>query len=201
MKFHGDINLNDNEMQQMVMQLETNFPSSPIVGRMVYKGSRLYICVEINNGLPTWVPLTNEINTHTHVQTPSATSWNIEHNLQTNTPLVQVYEAVTGSQVIPDEITVIDSNNVTVSFGASVEGRATVMHGNITGAAKPTIAYEHYQTSSSTTWVITHGLGYEPIVRVFVGNQEVQPDSIVHDSLNQVTITFSSAQTGFARLI
>lgn len=201
MKFHGDIDLNDNEMQQMVMQLETNFPINPIAGRMVFKGSRLYICLEVVNGLPTWVPLTSEINTFTHAESPASASWTITHNLQTNTPLVQVYEAGTGHQVIPDELTVLDTNTVTVTFNTPVEGRATVMHGNITGAESPAIAYEHYQTNTSDTWVIPHGLGYEPIVRVFVGSNEVQPDTIVHDSLIQVTITFSTTQTGYVRLI
>ena len=201
MDFYGDINLNDNEMQQMVMQLETNFPTTPTVGRMVFKAGRLFICIAINSGLPVWIPLTNEISTYTHTQVSSSASWSIAHNLETNTPIVQAYDVSTGKQVIADEMTVVDSNNVTVSFGSAIAGRATVVHGNITGTAKPAIAYEHFQTSSSSTWVIPHSLGYEPIVRIFVGNQEVQPDSIVHDTVNQVTITFSTPQVGNARLI
>lgn len=201
MDFYGNINLNNNEMQKMVMQVETNFPDTPVAGRVVFKDKRLYICVEIASGLPVWVPMTREIDTHVHVEDVAASTWTITHNLKTNTPLVQVYEASSGNLVIPDDITVVDINTVSVTFTSDLAGRAVAMGGSVTGTEKPTVAYEHLQTSASTSWVVTHGLGYEPIVRVFVGNQEVQPATIVHDTLNQTTITFSSPLAGFARFI
>jgi hypothetical protein len=53
----------------------------------------------------------------------------------------------------------------------------------------------------SDTWTVIHGLGYYPITRVFIGNQEVQPLSITHDSVNQTTIRFTTSQVGTAKFI
>ena len=200
MKFHGHIDLQENEMQQMVLQAETNWPTTPIVGRMIFKDKRVYICAEIVSGLASWIPLTNEINTYLHNQTTSATTWTITHNLNTGTPLVQVYDTA-NRMIIPNEIEVVDNNTVSVDLGSSIVGRAVVMYGDITGLEKSQFAYKHTQTSASTSWVIPHNLGYYPLVRIFIGTDEVQPSSIVHDSLFQTTVTFSSPQVGIARLV
>lgn len=200
MKFHGDINLQDNEMQQMVVQTEVNFPDVPTVGRIVFKDKRVYICVEIVSGIPSWVPLTNELDTYVHVQSTGATTWSVAHNLATTSPIVQIYD-FDFKMIIPNEITIIDNNNIEVNLGTSMAGRAVVMYGATEGSPKSEYAYEYTQASPSTTWVIYHGLGYYPITRVFIGNEEVQPLSIVHDSIFQTTITFSTAQSGVARLV
>ena len=64
------------------------------------------------------------------------------------------------------------------------------------------VTFTHTQTGSSTAWVVTHNLGYYPIVRVFLGtNLEIQPQTIIHDSIFQTTITFSSAQVGTAKFV
>jgi hypothetical protein len=200
MKFHGDINLQDNEMQQMVVEMENNFPAIPIPGRVVFKDKRLYICVEVTNGLPFWIPLTNEISSYTHAQGTASDTWTVVHNMETTSPLIQVYDE-NSRQIIPDEIEAVDQNTTTIKLGAAGTGRAVVMYGNIVGGDKPQIAFEQNFTSSSTTWVVTHNLGYEPIIRAFVGTREVQPQSIVHDTVNQTTITFSTPQVGFVRCI
>jgi hypothetical protein len=60
--------------------------------------------------------------------------------------------------------------------------------------------YDHTQSSASASWIITHGLGYYPVVSVHVGDEQVIAD-VEYGSVNQVTITFASPQTGSARLI
>lgn len=200
MKFHGHIDLQENEMQQMVMRTEVSWPETPIVGRMIFKDKRVYICAEIVTGVPSWIPLTNEIDTHLHNQIGSSDTWTITHNLNTTSPLVQLYDEL-NKMILPNEVEVIDNNTVVVTLGTAITGRAIVMYGDITGAEKSQFAYTHVQTSTSTTWVIPHNLGYYPIVRVFIGTEEVQPQTVVHDSLFQTTITFSSTQVGTARLV
>ena len=200
MKFHGNIDLLNNEMQQMVMQAETNFPDSPTAGRVIFKDKRVYICAEITGGLPVWVPLTNEIDSHMHNQDSSSDTWTVTHNLNTMSPLVQIYDS-THKMVIPDEITVVDNNSVSVTFGTAVIGRAIVMYGDITGGSKSQFAYTHTQTNLSAAWVVNHNLGYNPIVRVFIGTEEIQPLSIIHDDIGTTTITFSETKTGTARFI
>jgi hypothetical protein len=66
----------------------------------------------------------------------------------------------------------------------------------------PKTNYAHTSTyNNSTTWVVEHNLGYNPVVTAVVDNYVVQPLSIVHDSLMQVTVTFSTPQTGSVRCV
>jgi len=200
MDFYGHINLLNNEIQQAVMQSEVNFPVAEATpGRLIFKDKRVFICTEIDGSLPIWVPLTNEINTYMHTQASGSTTWTITHNLNTTLPLVQVYDSA-HKQFIPDEVEVISNNVVQVTLASAITGRAIVMHGDISGGDVSETAYEHNQTSGSTSWVVNHNLGYKPLVRVFVGGQEIQPQSIVVDNFT-ATITFSSAQTGYATFV
>jgi len=200
MKVHGNIDLLQNQLRQAVLQSESDFPASPVVGRILFKNKIVYVCVDLGGGTPIWVPLTREIETYVHVQDSAATTWTIDHDLSAGTVNVQVYDA-NDLMVIPDEIEIVDANTVSVTFGSSVAGRAIVMAGSMEGNARSAYSYTHYQTSLSDTWVVNHNLGYNPVVRVFVGVNEVQPSSIVHNSVNQLTITFSSSYTGQARCI
>ena len=70
------------------------------------------------------------------------------------------------------------------------------------GASRAGLQYQYDQAFTSTsTVVVTHNLGYNPIIRVFIGSQEVQPLSVIHDTIMQTTVTFSSPQTGTIRAI
>lgn len=200
MKFFGDANLQQNELQNAVLSTLSAFPANPKAGQVAFVNSTVYICVSIANSLPVWVPLTREITAYTHTQSSAATVWNVVHQLNTTSVNIQVYDA--SSQVlIPDTITTVDANNVQVVFNYPITGRAVVVTGHFDGLVKPTYAYTHYQSVAATTWVIPHNLGYNPVVRVFIGNNEVQPATVAHDSVNQVTITFTTAQVGYARLV
>lgn len=197
MKFYGHANLQNNQLQAAVMQTETNFPEVPTVGRLIFKDKRVYICAEIRSGLPVWIPMTNVIDTYVHNQQSASATWTVVHNLGTMNPLVQIY-GTDSKMFIPNEITATDANTVVVSLGQTAIGTAVVMFGDITGGDRPEYSYTHQQTNPSDTWVVTHALGYYPVVRVFIGNEEVQPNSIVHNSVSQTTITFSQAYVGIA---
>jgi len=200
MRHYGNINLQQNELQNAVIPLDTYFPANPKVGQLVFKAKILYICVEINNGLPIWCPLTQEINTYIHNQTFAASSWNVVHNLNSTVPHVQVF-GQDGKMVIPNEIIAIDNDTLSIEFGIPFAGRATVMIGNLEGSERPSYGFEYDQTSPSSTWTVNHGLGYYPLVRVFVGNEEVQPAQIIHDSVNTTRIIFSSPFVGVAKFM
>lgn len=200
MKFYGNAQLQQNYVEDAVIPLDTAFPANPKVGQIVFKDRILYICVEINDSIPVWCPLTNEVTCYTHVQSTSASVWNITHPLNTAHVSVTVYDTA-NRVVIPNEITVNSASSISVDFGTPAQGKVTVLTGHFDGTPKPTYAYEFYQTVPSDTWVISHGLGRYPIIRVFIGNQEVQPASVVFDTLDTVTLTFSTAQVGQAKLI
>lgn len=200
MKFYGHANLQKNELQNAALTTLTSFPALPVVGQLAFVNSVVYICVSIDDDLPVWVPLTREITAFSHNQSNAASTWSINHNLNTTSVQVQTFDAL-NRMFIPGNVEIIDANNVTVTIGTASAGKAVVLSGHFDGNVKPTYAYTHYQAEAATSWVITHNLGYNPIVRVFIGNQEVQPVSIVHNTANQVTVTFSTSQVGYARLI
>lgn len=200
MKSFGDINMQQNQLQEVALAVESYFPSQPIPGRLVFWQQRLYICISIDNGLPVWIPLTKELEAFNYTQNTPSNSWAINHGLNTTLPMVQVYDN-NQNQLLPDNIEVVDNNNVLVTFGSAVAGRAAVLIGADTGSPRPVYSFEYSQTSPSSVWVIQHNLGYHPVVRVFIGNEEVQPSSIVHDSNFQVTVSFTQPYVGSARLI
>lgn len=201
MKVYGEVNFLQNAIIDAAFRIDTAFPANPVAGQVVFKNRTLYICAEIGaDSLPVWVPLTKQITAHTHVQSAANSTWTINHSLNTTNVQVMVYD-LSNRVVIPNEIEIVDADTVAVYLGAAAQGKAVVLTGNFEGNSAPSYAYEFYQTEPSTTWTITHGLGRYPIVRVFVGNQEVQPQTITFNTNNQLTVTFSTAQVGQVKLI
>lgn len=201
MKIYGDVNFLQNYIEQAAIKLDTAFPANPVAGQLVFKSKTLYICVEIStDGIPVWCPLTKTLTAHTHIQTSSSATWTINHDLNTTHVNVMVYDTQ-NRVVIPEDVVINDDDTITVYLASAAQGKVVVLTGYFDGQSMPTYAYEHYQTNPSTTWVIPHGLGRSPIVRIFIGNQEVQPATITFDTVNQVTVTFSTAQVGQAKLI
>ena len=201
MKFFGNAHLQQNYLQEAVIPLDTSFPVVPKVGQIVFKDRILYICVEITtDGMPIWVPLTQQLTTFTYVQSTPSAQWVIGHDLNTSDVSVTLYDTA-NRIIIPNEVTIDSASQVTVDFGVGATGKAVILSGHMEGQQPPTYAYEFFQTTPSSTWVIDHGLGRYPIVRVFVGNQEVQPASITFTTANTVTVTFNTPQVGQAKLI
>lgn len=202
MKFYGNTDHQKNKVinPTLIIANEAAFPTNPSVGEVLFKDKVLYICVDLGSGLPVWVPLTQTINAYNFTQSTPATTWTINHNLKTGFPLVTVYDN-NGYQVIPDNIQITSQNQVVVTFGVAVTGKAVVIVGDMEGGARPEYAYEHIQSNPSTTWTINHGLNKYPIVRVFIGNLEVQPLEIEHVSMNETVIRFTDPQVGIARLV
>lgn len=202
MKSYGHVDFQGNEVQNALLKLssEVNFPTIPTVGQLLFKDRIVYVCLEITSGVPSWVPLTSAISSYLFIQDTASSVWNITHNLYTMFPLVQIY-GIDNKMVIPDTLEVTSNTTVRASFGTPITGRATIMIGNTDGSTRQNIAFEFNQTTLSDTWVIDHHLGYFPVIRIFIGNAEVQPLTIVHDNINQATITFSSPQIGVARCV
>lgn len=63
-----------------------------------------------------------------------------------------------------------------------------------------TMSHRHIQSTNSDTWVITHNLGYRPSVTVIDLDGDVVNADITYDTLNQLTLTFSSLIKGEAYL-
>lgn len=200
MKFYGHANLQKNELQNAALQTVTSFPSDPVVGQIAFVNSVVYICVKTSPVPAIWVPLTREITSYVYTQAQAVQAWSITHNLGTSAVNVQVFDS-NNRIVIPDEVETTGPNTLLISFSGEQAGRAVILTGHIDGNPRPTYAYTYYQSSASTTWTINHSLGYNPIVRVFIGTSEVQPETISHPTANQTVITFPTAQVGYATLI
>lgn len=58
---------------------------------------------------------------------------------------------------------------------------------------------------ANTTWTFTHGLDFYPVVEVYtyVGGviTKAQPMSIEYPSVGEVKVTWSTARTGFIRVV
>lgn len=69
-----------------------------------------------------------------------------------------------------------------------------------------TAQYNHSQTSASASWAINHALNSDSVVvDVMIDNggnlEKILPQDIRINDANNITITFSSAQTGRARIV
>jgi hypothetical protein len=60
----------------------------------------------------------------TFTQVVAATTWTVIHNKNTTNLIAQVY--IGNEQTIPDALTIIDSNTITVQFGAAVAGKVNI---------------------------------------------------------------------------
>lgn len=198
MKALGNIDLQSNKLLNVVLDQVTNFPASPKVGQLIFKSQRVMICVELDEGLPVWAPLTAEINTHIHDQAAAASTWTIPHELNTSHVIAQVIDT-SGKHIIPDEIT-CNYNETVITFAEAISGRAVLMLGSEQGSPRDNYSFEQ-EFSGTDTVVVNHMLGYNPVIRAFIGNQEVQPLTITHNDLNTTTVTFSTPQTGTIRCI
>lgn len=194
MKILGKLDLGANQLQNFSLEPVTEFPEDSAVGRLIFKDKRVLFCAEIVTGIKVWIPLTKEIDSHVHIQATSASTWTINHTLNTALVMVQVYDNA-GLYIVPSSIDTSVKNQVTVVLSSAITGHAVLMIGTSFGYGKANVAYEQTFTDTSTV-MVTHALGYNPLIRVYVDNQEIQPVSIVHDSTMQVTVTLDGALSG-----
>lgn len=84
---------------------------------------------------------------YVHSQSLSSATWSIQHNLNTLTPLVNVYDS-NYFQVIPTEIVSISTNIIEVRFELSASGYAIVSKGS--GVTQTTISASYAVVAGST---------------------------------------------------
>ena len=116
----------------------------------------------------------------------SVNSVNVLHNLY-NYPLVQVLDS-TGNQLIPLSVLHSSINDFTVSFNQLTTGTIIAQ----VGRGLPTQSFSNVISSS-----VTHNFGRYPLVQVIndLGYQFI-PLTVIHNSLNDVTVTFATASSG-----
>ena len=135
--------------------------------------------------------------TATHTQASAANTWTFNHNLNTLTPLLQVYD-LNYEQIIPNEVVSISAFTSEIRFDYTQAGYAVASTGGglvITGSTAKLI-----QTSPATTWSFAHNLGTKyPGFEIFNSNDDVVIPAGIHVvDENNAQIYFALPSTGVA---
>ena len=118
------------------------FPTSSASGDIYQSGSSAVYQYDGEK----WVVRTNNESQGATSRIPkSGATWAIAHNLNTATPVVEIYSG--SNIVIPQSVQIDDNNNLTVLFPESVTGTAVVS----TGVGAPTSASYALNTSNSVS--------------------------------------------------
>lgn len=99
-----------------------NFPPNPTIGLEYSSGSSATYRYD---GV-VWKVITPSVNTYERTSqvynVTESSVWNINHNLQTTTPSVDIY--VGDEVIIPQSITTIDENNTQIILSTASSGSA-----------------------------------------------------------------------------
>jgi hypothetical protein len=148
-------------------------------------------------------------------QTVGTASWTVNHNLNSFTPLVDVYDS-TYNQLIPASVSSVSANTTQITFSTAQAGYAIVSKGSgissqtaisasfaTTASYAASVGINFVQSSPSSTWTIVHNLNNKyPLVQIYDSSDAtIIPASIVGTSTSTVTVTFSTAISGYARVI
>lgn len=153
---------------------------------------------------------------YVHTQSSPSTTWTVTHNLNNQYVNVEPIDTSGNSFVGRYDYPAITFNNanaLTMTFSSATAGYAAVSAGGPQGstgatgmAGPPGGSFIYTQGSASTTWTITHNLNslyvnVEPVAAngySYVGRYDYP--SVFFNNANAVTLTFSSAVTGFAAI-
>jgi hypothetical protein len=132
-------------------------------------------------------------------QTSSAVTWSVSHNLNTYTPIVQVYDD-NYNQIIPASISGSSTSTIQITFSTAETGYAVLTTGgnvsvNVSGSNATLV-----QSTPATTWSFYHGLNETyPVFTIFDNNDDVIVPLKIHaDNANTASIYFTTARTGTA---
>jgi hypothetical protein len=62
------------------------------------------------------------------------------------------------------------------------------------------VSYTHSQPAASNFWIITHNLKFKPNVTAFDSAGDIVEGTVIHNSVNQLTMQFSAPISGTAQL-
>lgn len=129
----------------------------------------------------------------------SVTSVTVPHNLGDRYPIVTVYDNL-GVVLIPDTITSVDANTVTVTFVIPQSGTIDVLGATSVGSGIPVSTVKKYQQSfvDQIQVTVNHNLNDDmPNVVIYDGSyNQIFPDSIQSLGANSLVINFGIAQSG-----
>lgn len=134
-----------------------------------------------------------------HTQGSANTTWTITHNLGISNPIIDFWtDDATPEKILPSSVIATNSNTITATFSSSRAGTAVAVIEDTTG-------YNHVQAAANTTWTISHNLGAAMVALdciVLEGGslEKILPLTVLETDTNTITVTFSTAREGFARV-
>ena len=134
-----------------------------------------------------------------HSQSAASTTWTVNHSLEYDYPSVTIYDN-TNKVIIPDEITRISNNQLTITFASAESGNAHVSVGGISNIAGD--RYLYTQSTPASTWTITHALNYKYVnVDVYDNNDQLMlPQTVTATNNNTLTLVFATPTSGNATI-
>jgi len=134
-----------------------------------------------------------------HSQSVASTTWTVNHNLEYDYPSVTIYDN-TNKVIIPDEITRVSNNQLTITFASAESGNAHVSVGGISNIAGD--RYLYTQSTPASTWTITHALNYKYVnVDVYDNNDQLMlPQTVTATNNNTLTLVFAVPTSGNATI-
>lgn len=138
--------------------------------------------------------------TATYVQSTPAATWNFNHKLGVQYPVVTVYDDATNSEIIPLAVTPLDNNNLQVRFVGPRTGRIVAVVGGGYFATNSGSAAQLNQAIAATTWSFNHGIGDQyPVFQIYnASNEVIYPTKIEAISLYTASIYFDTPTAGTA---
>ena len=140
--------------------------------------------------------LNSTVKAFTHTQAASASTWTINHALNSRNLNVTVYD-FGYNVVIPQNISNTDGNTSIVTFPSAQSGYAVLNPGGllVTGSTAVFSA-----SSAAVTWSFTHSLNTRVVnLDVYDASyNQVIPSRVTLTGLNTAEITFATATSGYA---
>ena len=134
-----------------------------------------------------------------HSQSAASTTWTVNHSLEYDYPSVTIYD-VNNKVIIPDEITRVSNNQLTITFASAESGNAHVSVGGISNLSGD--RYLYTQSTTASVWTITHGLNYKYVnVDVYDNNDQLMlPQTVTATNNNTLTLVFAIPTSGNATI-
>ena len=200
MRFIGNIDMGNNYISNVVVSDDGFLPADAKPGRLAFNNKKLYVCIDIINLIPIWIPLTSELNTAQLIVAVPSDTWVFEHNLNSTNPVIQVYDA-SHQMIQPDNITINNNNTVTITFASAISGTAVGVFGDMYGTPRVAAAYETTIPVATPVLdiVVQHNMGYTPTVTVVQNGVVIYPKSIVHTAIYSTRVEFTNPTSGTLR--
>lgn len=142
-------------------------------------------------------PSSNSGQTTNFTQSVAAATWTFVHNLNTRTPLVQVYNTYY-SQIVPQFVSSSNANTIVITFGIATAGYAVASTGGTIIVTGSNVILN--QTTPAATWSFQHNLNYQyPVFQIYGSSDEVIiPQAIIATDVTSSLIYFPSPVSGKA---